>query len=63
MDGSVVKGEDSLQGALREAKEEVGVDLLPEKVKLFYKTRKSLMEKFIMILWMFGCLITMERLI
>lgn len=29
--GSVVKGEDSLQGALREAKEEVGVDLLPEK--------------------------------
>lgn len=31
VDGSVVKGEDSLQGALREAKEEVGVDLLPEK--------------------------------
>ena len=25
------KGEDSLQGALREAKEEVGIDLLPEK--------------------------------
>ena len=31
MDGSVVKGEDSLQGAVRETKEEVGVDLLPEK--------------------------------
>ena len=31
VDGSVVKGEDSLQGALREAKEEVGIDLLPEK--------------------------------
>ena len=31
MDGSVIKGEDSLQGALREVKEEVGVDLLPEK--------------------------------
>lgn len=29
--GSVIKGEDSLQGALREAKEEVGVDLLPKK--------------------------------
>lgn len=28
--GSVVKGEDSLQGAIREAKEEVGVDLNPE---------------------------------
>ena len=31
VDGSVVKGEDSLQGALREAKEEIGIDLLPEK--------------------------------
>ena len=31
VDGSVVKGEDSLQGAVRETKEEVGVDLLPEK--------------------------------
>ena len=41
VDGSVVKGEDSLQGALREAKEEVGVDLLPEKVKLFYRTLKK----------------------
>ena len=36
VDGSVLKGEDSLQGALREVKEEVGVDLLPEKKdKLF----------------------------
>ena len=31
VDGSVVKGEDSLQGVLREVKEEVGIDLLPEK--------------------------------
>lgn len=31
VDGSVIKGEDSLQGAIREAKEEVGVDLSPEK--------------------------------
>ena len=28
--GSVVKGEDSLQGAVRETKEEVGIDLNPE---------------------------------
>ena len=28
--GSVVKGEDSLAGALREVKEEVGLDLVPE---------------------------------
>ena len=32
--GAVLKGEDSLQGALREAKEEVGVDLKPENGKL-----------------------------
>ena len=39
--GSVVKGEDSLQGAIREAKEEVGVDLNPENGQvLFTKTRK-----------------------
>ena len=31
VDGSVVKGEDSLQGVLREVKEEVEIDLLPEK--------------------------------
>ena len=31
VDGSVVKGEDSLQGALREVREEVGVDLSHEK--------------------------------
>lgn len=39
--GSVVKGEDSLLGAIREAKEEVGVDLLPENGQvLFTKIRK-----------------------
>ena len=39
--GSVVKGEDSLLGAIREAKEEVGVDLMPENGQvLFTKTRK-----------------------
>jgi DNA-binding Xre family transcriptional regulator/isopentenyldiphosphate isomerase len=30
VDGSVLKGEDSLRAALREAKEEVGIDLVPE---------------------------------
>lgn len=40
--GSVVKGEDSLQGAIREAKEEVGVDLMPENGQvLFTKIRKN----------------------
>jgi len=34
--GSVVKGEDSLTGAIREVKEEVGVDLTPERGKVLF---------------------------
>ena len=55
--GSVVKGEDSIQGAIREAKEEVGVDLLPEKGQvLFTKTRKIIEDKIfndILDVWLF----------
>ena len=55
--GSVVKGEDSLQGAIREAKEEVGVDLMPENGQvLFTKTRKIIDGKIfndIMDVWLF----------
>lgn len=41
--GSVVAGETSLQGALREVKEEVGITLEPEKGHLFKSFRR---EKF-----------------
>lgn len=34
--GSVLAGEDGLQGALRETKEEVGVDLDPQKGRLLF---------------------------
>lgn len=55
--GSVVKGEDSLLGAIREAKEEVGVDLNPENGQvLFTKTRKIIEGKIfndIMDVWLF----------
>ena len=55
--GSVVKGEDSLLGAIREAKEEVGVDLMPENGQvLFTKTRKIIDGKIfndIMDVWLF----------
>ena len=55
--GSVVKGEDSLLGAIREAKEEVGVDLMPENGQvLFTKTRKIIEGKIfndIMDVWLF----------
>lgn len=40
--GSVLKGENSLQGALREVKEEVGIDLSPDSGRLiFSKVRKA----------------------
>lgn len=55
--GSVIKGEDSLRGAIREAKEEVGVDLLPESGQiLFTKIRKIIDGKIfndIMDVWLF----------
>ncbi len=55
--GSVVKGEDSLLGAIREAKEEVGVDLELGKGRvLFTKIRKIIEGKIfndIMDVWLF----------
>lgn len=55
--GAVVKGEDSLQGAIREAKEEVGIDLQPEKGQvLFTKTRKIIdgrISNSILDVWLF----------
>lgn len=55
--GSVVKGEDSLLGAVREAKEEVGVNLEPGKGRvLFTKVRKIIEGKIyndIMDVWLF----------
>lgn len=44
--GSVLKGEDSLSGALREVKEEVGIDLSPGNGQLvFTKVRKVIHGK------------------
>lgn len=44
--GSVIKGEDSLGGAIREAKEEVGVDWQAEnRHVIFTKTRKIIEGK------------------
>ena len=39
--GSVVKGEDSLLGAIREAKEEVGVDLMPKMDRFFLQRHEN----------------------
>ena len=44
--GSVLAGEDSLTAALREVKEEIGLDLLPESGRLlFTKVRSIINEK------------------
>ncbi len=55
--GSVLKGETSLQGAIREVKEEVGIDLSPESGKLlFSRVRKTVDGKpfnDIMEVWLF----------
>lgn len=54
--GSVLKGEDSLQGALREVKEEVGIDLKGPGRVLFSEVRKSAdRKKFnnILDVWLF----------
>ena len=50
--GSAVKGENGLQGAVREVKEEVGIDLSPENGKLvFSKVRKHFND--IVEVWLF----------
>jgi len=40
----VLAGEDSLRGALREAKEEVGIDLDPEKGKLLFTMKRDVIN-------------------
>ena len=55
--GSVVKGEDSLLGAIREAKEEVGVALEPDKGQVLFTTVRKIIEgkiyNDIMDVWLF----------
>ncbi len=55
--GSVVKGETSIEGAIRETKEEVGIDFKPSDGKLIYSKVRDLYNgrKFndIMDVWLF----------
>ena len=50
--GSVLAGEDSLAGAIREAKEEVGLDFLPEAGRLLFTKVRSIYSDFIDV-WLF----------
>jgi len=55
--GSVVAGEDSLAGAIREAKEEVGIELMPEKGRMLCTKVRSIINgkayQDIMDVWLF----------
>lgn len=55
--GAVLQGETSLQGALREVKEEVGIDLSPDKGKIVFSNVRGIIDgrKFndIMDVWLF----------
>lgn len=56
--GSVIKGESSIEGAIRETKEEVGVNLLPEQGELLFSKLRGEIDgkKFndIMDVWLFN---------
>lgn len=43
--GSVIKGEDSITGAIREVKEEVGIELSPDQGKLLFTKIRGEMKK------------------
>ena len=55
--GSVIYGENSLEGALREAKEEVGIDLSPRQGKLLFSKIRGIIDgktyNDIMDVWLF----------
>jgi len=55
--GSVIKGESSIEGAIRETKEEVGTSLLPEQGRLLFSKIRGIIDgkKFndIMDVWLF----------
>ena len=57
--GSVLAGEDSLTGAIREVKEEVGLDLSPESGRLLFTKVRSIINgkqySDIADIWLFQC--------
>ena len=50
--GSVLAGESSLAGAIREVKEELGITLDPTRAKLIYQTRRDSTQDFYDV-WLF----------
>ena len=50
--GSILAGESSLTGAIREVKEELGITLDPTRAKLIYQTRRDSTQDFYDV-WLF----------
>lgn len=50
--GSVLNGESSLTGAIREVKEELGIELNPDSARLLYRTRRDKTQDFYDV-WLF----------
>ena len=59
--GSVLSGETSLQGAIREVKEELGILLTPGSEKLIYQTRRENVQDFYDV-WLFHSDIKIEEM-
>ena len=59
--GSVLAGESSLDGALREVKEELGITLAPEKGKILFQTRRDQRQDFYDV-WIFPYDVDIENL-
>lgn len=59
--GSVLMGEDSLNGALREVKEELGITLESERGKLIYQTRREPSQDFYDV-WLFHVDIDIDKI-
>lgn len=60
--GAVLSGENSLQGAVREAKEELGITLAPELGKLIYQFRREDMQDFYDV-WLFHADIDIKEMV
>ena len=60
--GAVLSGENRLQGAVREVKEELGITLAPEQGKLIYQFRREDMQDFYDV-WLFHADIDIKEMV
>lgn len=60
--GAVLSSENSLQGAVREVKEELGITLAPEQGKLIYQFRREDMQDFYDV-WLFHADIDIQEMV